>query len=107
MKGIGKTYCLGSGRTEVALETKLITTGSMSGVIDGKNWDTAMNTQKSMLEALERHICEKYIETHEPLSPQGTASLEKLSLSESSLVEMLSSTDVTDHIAKYTKFRKQ
>ena len=44
-----------------------------------------MNTHKSMLKALERLLYDEYIETHEPLSPQGTASLEKLSPSESSL----------------------
>ena len=59
-----------------------------------------------MMEALERYLYDKYFETHEPLSRQGTASLEKLSPSESSLVEMLSSVDVTDHIAKYMKFRE-
>ena len=59
-----------------------------------------------MLEALERLLYDKYIETHEPLSPQGTASLEKLSPRESSLAEVLSSADVTGHIAKYKKFRE-
>ena len=90
----------------MALEAKLITTGSMSGVIEGKNWDTAMNTYKYLLEALKRLLYNKYIETHEPLSPQGTASLEKLSPRESSLAEVLSSADVTGHIAKYKKFRE-
>ena len=41
LKGVDKIYCVGSGWTEVALEAKL---GSMSGVIEGKNWDRAMNT---------------------------------------------------------------
>ena len=44
-----------------------------------------MNTHKSMLKAFERLLYDEYIETHEPLSLQGTASLEKLSPSESSL----------------------
>ena len=94
MKGVDKIYCLGSGWTEVALEAKVITTGSMSGVIEGKNWDRAMNTHKSMLEALERLLYDK-----------GTASLEKLSPRESSLAEVLSLADVTGHVAKYKKFR--
>ena len=55
----------------MALEAKL---GSMSGVIEGKNWDRAMSTHKSMLEALGRLLYDKYIDTHEPLSPQGTVS---------------------------------
>ena len=59
----------------MTLEAKLITKGSMSGVIEGKNWDRAMNTHKSMLDALEKLFYDKYIETHELLSPQGTASL--------------------------------
>ena len=57
-------YCQGSGW----LEAKLITTGSVSGVTDGKHWDRALNTHKSMLEAMERLLNEKYLETHEPLS---------------------------------------
>ena len=61
----------------MTLEAKLITSGSMSGVIEGKNWDRAMNTHKSMLEALEKIFYDKYIETHESLSPQGTASLSR------------------------------
>ena len=84
----------------MALEAKLITTSSMSGVIEEKNWDRAMNTHKFMLETLERLLYDKYIETHEPLSPQGTASLEHLSPSESSLADVLSSADMTGQIAK-------
>ena len=104
LKCFSKIYCRDSGWTEVALEAKLITTGSMSGVIEGKNWN--MNTHKSTLDALKRLLYDKYIETHKPLSHQGTASLEKLSPSESSLAEVLSSADVTGHIAKYKKFRE-
>ena len=37
LKGVGKIYCLGSGWTEVALEAKVSITGSMFGVIEGKN----------------------------------------------------------------------
>ena len=77
MEGVDKRYGLDSGWTEVALEAKLINRGSMSGVTEGKNWDRAMNTHKSMLEALERLLYDKYIETHEPLPPQGTASLSR------------------------------
>ena len=62
----------------------------MSGVIERKDWDRAMNIHKSMLEALERLLYDKYIEPHEPLSPQGTASLEKLGPSESFLAELCS-----------------
>ena len=47
--GVGKRYCLGSEWTEVALEAQLITTDSMSGVIEGKNWDRAMNTHTHFL----------------------------------------------------------
>ena len=90
----------------MTLEAKLITTGSMYVVIEGKNWDRAMNTQKSKLEALEKLFYDKYIETHEPLSPQGIASPDKLSPKESCLAEVLSSADVTGHKAKYKKFRE-
>ena len=79
LKCVGKRYCLGSGWTEVAMEAKRITTDSMSGVIEGKKWDRAVNTHKSMLEALDRLLYDIYIETYEPISPQGIASLDKLS----------------------------
>ena len=65
-----------------------------------------MNTHKSMLEALERLLYDKYIETHKPLSPQGTACLENLSPSECSLAEVMSSADVTGQMAKYKEFRE-
>ena len=64
-----------------------------------------MNTNTFTLEALGRPLYDKYIETHEPLSPQGTASLDQLSPNESSLAEVLSSADVNGHIAKYKEFR--
>ncbi|KAL2095547.1 hypothetical protein ACEWY4_007695 [Coilia grayii] len=108
LKGIGRRYCQGSGWVEVALEAKLITTGSVAGVTDGKNWDRAMNTHKSMLEALERLLYDKYLETHEPLSPEGTALLEKLTLNESTLTHVLSLDDVglSHHMAEYHAFRE-
>ena len=65
-----------------------------------------MNTNTFTLEALGRPLYDKYIETHELLSPQGTASLDQLSPNESSLAEVLSSADVNGHIAKYKEFRK-
>lgn len=108
MKGIGRRYCQGSGWVEVALEANLITTGSVAGVIDGKNWDRAMNTHKSMLEALERLLYDRYLQTHEPLTPEGTAVLEKLTLNESTLTDVLSPDDVglSYHIAEYNAFRE-
>ena len=108
MKGIGKRYCQGSGWVEVALEANLITTGSVAGVTDGKNWDRAINTHKSMLEALERLLYDKYLETHEPLSREGTALLEKLTLNESTLTDVLSSDDVglSHHMAEYHAFKE-
>ena len=80
----------------------------MTGVTDGENWHRAMNTHKSMLEALERLLYDKYLETHEPLSPEGTAFLKKLSstLNESFPTEVLSSDDVCHHMAEYQAFRE-
>ena len=76
MKGVGKIYCIGSAWTDVALEAKLITTGSMSEVTEWKNLDMATNTHTSMLEALKRLLYDKYIESMNhpllkalPLSP--------------------------------------
>ena len=106
LKGIGKRYCQGSGWLEVALEAKLISTGSVTGVTEGKNWDRAMNTHKSMLEALERLLYEKFLETHAPLSQEKYKELLKIAMNKSKLTEMLSSHDVFQHISDYQSFRK-
>ena len=65
-----------------------------------------IGTELSMLEALERLLYEKYLETHEPLSPEGKAFLEDINVSESTLTEVLSSADLSNHIAEYLSFRE-
>ena len=90
----------------VVLEAKLISTGSVTGVTDGKNWDTAMNTHKSILEALERLLYETSLETHEPLLREKTTELLKITTTKSKLTELLSSHDVFQHISEYQPFRE-
>ena len=50
----------------MALEANLISSGSILGVIDGKNWDRALSTHQSVLEALERLFYKTFL--HKELS---------------------------------------
>lgn len=45
LKLIGSRYCQGSGWLEVAMEAKVITSGSAAGVVNGENWDGFKYTQ--------------------------------------------------------------
>ena len=60
-----------------------------------------------MLEALERLLYEKYLETHESLSQKHLTSLKRMSLNESTVGKTLSSADICDHNTKYRDFRKR
>ena len=50
----------------MALEANLISSGSILGAIDGKNWDRALNTHQSVLEAFERFLYKTFL--HKELS---------------------------------------
>ena len=50
----------------MALEANLISSGSILGVMDGKNWDKALNTHQSLLEVLERLLYKTFL--HKELS---------------------------------------
>lgn len=53
-----------------------------------------------MLEALERLLYQKYLETHEPLSQKNLALLQGMSLNDPTVNEVLPSSDINDHIAE-------
>ena len=78
----------------MALEAKLISTGSVTKVTDEKNWDRAMNTHKSMLEALERLLYEKFWKPMNHSREKKPTEVLKITMTKSKLTELLSSHDV-------------
>ena len=63
-KMIGKKMA-GSGFSDVFLEAGMITKGSMTGVMNGKNYSHALNCHKTLTEAIFRLLFNKFIEEHE------------------------------------------
>ena len=55
----------GSGFSDVLLEAGMITTGSMTGVMNGKNYSRALNCQKTLTEAIFRLLFNRFIEEQE------------------------------------------
>ena len=60
LKMVGKKMD-GSGLSDILLESGLIASGSLQGVISGKNYDRAMHCHKTMLECMERLLLEQYM----------------------------------------------
>ena len=50
----------GSGLSDVLLEAGLIVSGSLNGVLKGKNYDRPMDCHKTLLEGLEQLLLDKY-----------------------------------------------
>ena len=66
LKVIGKKVN-GSGFCDILIESGLMTTGSLNGVLSGKGYDRALNCHRSLCEALIRLLYSKFIEQHEGL----------------------------------------
>ena len=60
LKMVGKKMD-GSGLSDIMIEAGLMTSGSLSGVLSGKNYDRAMHCHKIVVESLERLLLEKYL----------------------------------------------
>ena len=56
----GHKMC-GSGYTELLLETQLVTTGSLKGVLSGKAYTKSLFCLKTVCEAMERLLMERFI----------------------------------------------
>lgn len=61
LKMIGKKM-EGTGLSDVLLEAGLISSGSLSGVISGKNYARAIHCHKVVVESLERLLFEQFVE---------------------------------------------
>ena len=62
MKAIGKKMS-GSGLEELLLEAGMVGPGSLSGVMNGKHYERALHCHTVILEALERLLLDKFVET--------------------------------------------
>ena len=60
LKMVGKKVA-GSGLSNVLLEAGLIVSGSLNGVLKGKNYDRPMDCHKTLLEGLEQLLLEKKV----------------------------------------------
>ena len=61
MKMVGKKMA-GSGFSDILIESGLMTSGSMEGVLSGKGYSRAMNCHKALLEGLERLLMSKFLD---------------------------------------------
>ena len=55
----------GPGFSDVLLGAGMITSGSMTGLIIGKNYSRALNCHKTLTEAIFRLLFNNFIEEHE------------------------------------------
>ena len=53
----------GSGFTDVLFEANLISSGSLHGVVSGKNYIRAMNCHKVLTESLQRLLLNEFVKS--------------------------------------------
>ena len=112
LKMVGKKMD-GSGLSDILLETGLIASGSLQGVISGKHYDRAMHCHKTMLECLERLLLEQYMahqDEQELFSSIPADSMKKLDdlvqwLTETKLDAALDDDAVSNYIQGYLQYR--
>ena len=97
----------GSGLADVLLEANLISSGSMSGVISGKNFSRAMRCHKVMYESLSRLLLEEFAKLHGScLSTEEMQNVQEAleEPSHETLTEVLNDLCVLSQVEKYKKF---
>jgi len=57
-----------AGLTDILMEAGLVGSGTIGGIMSGKNYSRAMACHKTVLEALERLIVEAFIESRNETS---------------------------------------
>ena len=67
LKMLGKKMN-GSGLDDIFIEAGLITSGSVHGVMNGKNYSRSMVCHRTMLEAFERLLMTEFLKKNEKLS---------------------------------------
>ena len=113
LKMIGKKMN-GSGLADILLEAGLISSGSLNGVLSGKQYDRALHCHKTMLECLERLILKSYLETtgaesHFPSLPAETMdhlANAKGSPTHDPVVKLLEDGGLNEFMAEYELYRE-
>jgi len=112
MRLIGKKMA-GSGLADVLIEAGLITSGSLHGVLSGKNYSRAIHCHKVLLESLERLLMQQYLSSlqqddiFDGLSDESKDQLQDLidSPCQRTLVSVLKQEDIVALITGYITYK--
>lgn len=103
----GHKMC-GSGYAEILFEAQLVTSGSLKGVLSGKSYAKSLFCLKTVCEAMERLLMEKFIE-EENILMTNTAALLKLieTCNKETLNEALKDPSTLTLIERYHVFEEK
>ena len=112
-KMIGKKMN-GSGLPEILLEAGLMSSGSMDGVMSGKNYDRSMYCHKTVVDAIERCMLERYCEATgsegflKELHPESIKKLDTFLIEkdEHSLEMVMNDQHSSKYLKDYCSFRQ-
>ena len=110
LKMVGKKID-GSGIADIFLEANLVGSGSLSGVLNGKNYSRSMHCHKVLVESLERLLLSKFAQDHQApwshLSEQSIKQIEDfiVSPSETSLEAIWEVECLREYITEYLTYR--
>lgn len=102
-----------SGITDVMLEAGLVGSGTVYGVMSGKNYSRAMVCHKIVLESLEKLLLKTFLsqtgqnEIFETLPDESKKKVKKvkLSLNKKSIEDLLNDNQITSYLKQYAEFR--
>ncbi|XP_060552961.1 uncharacterized protein LOC132714190 [Ruditapes philippinarum] len=101
---VTKNKCAGSGYGEILIEAGLVTSGCIQNVLSGKAYAKALFCLKTVTEAMERLLFERFAENMESeLNPTLLMKLVSI-LSRDTLNSLLDDQSVTDFIDQYISF---
>ena len=114
LKMIGKKM-QGSGLSDVLIETGLIGSGSVQGVMSGRHYERAMHCHKIMIECLERLLPEQYLKhcgdekIFDSLSADSQHKLAVLamSLDEDTLARAMEDESIGEYVRSYMAIRNE
>ena len=103
------------GLTDVLLEAGLVGSGTVYGVLSGKNYSRAMVCHKTVLESLERLLIKRFLEhTGEskffnslPETAKGKLNEMKSSSTKDKLNDCIIDPDILGYIRRYCQFREE
>lgn len=99
-----------SGFEDILIESGICASGSIEKVMSGKHYNRAMHVHKTMLEALERLLLQKYETTvGELLRGEARDIMERLALAPNQqlLEEAMANEDCTEMIRQYSAFKDE